>query len=367
MKRIVCTVTTDLNYDQRMIRICSSLAKAGYDVTLVGRKRDFSNDLQTRNFKQKRLNGWFESGFFFYAEYNIRLFLHLWRERYDIINAVDLDSILPGYLVSRLRKTPIVYDAHEYFTEQEEIVKRPLIKRFWKWVEQVTVPRIKYGYTVSKGYADLFEREYNVHYQIVRNVTLLQKLPRVETSDIPFILYQGAVNKGRGLEVLVEAMQYIEGYKLCICGLGDIYESLIKQTQQMGLDKKIKFLGYVQPDELRSITAQASIGITLFANDGLSHQHSLANRFFDYMHAGVPQVAMKYPEYEQFNEEHEVACLLEKLDVNQVVEALQKLINDPAYYEHLRAQALKARQVHCWQQDEQTLLNVYETLEANEA
>ena len=31
-KRVYCTVTNDLNYDQRMIRICTSLANAGYTV-----------------------------------------------------------------------------------------------------------------------------------------------------------------------------------------------------------------------------------------------------------------------------------------------------------------------------------------------
>jgi len=363
MKRIVCTVTTDLNYDQRMIRICTSLAKAGYDVTLVGRERDFSEPLTERPFRQVRLKGWFEDGFLFYAEYNVRLFFHLMREKYDIINAVDLDSMLPDYLVSRLRRSPIVYDAHEYFTEQEEIVKRPFIKRFWKSVERLTVPRIKYGYTVSGGYAQLFKKEYNVDYEIVRNVTFLQSLPRVEKSDIPFILYQGAVNHGRGLEVLVESMQFIEGYKLCICGLGDIYEKLIGKTKDMNLDHKIKFLGYVAPEELRAITAQASIGITLFTNDGLSHQHSLANRFFDYMHSGIPQVAMHYPEYERFNQEFEVASLLHELTPKNVANALKQLIEDPDYYNRLHANALRAREVHCWQQDEQTLLHVYDSIE----
>lgn len=39
MKRLVFTVTNELSFDQRMIRICSSLAGAGYHVTLVGIKR----------------------------------------------------------------------------------------------------------------------------------------------------------------------------------------------------------------------------------------------------------------------------------------------------------------------------------------
>ena len=74
VKKIVCTVTNDLNFDQRMIRICSSLQQGGYAVTLVGRVRENSQSLQQRIFQQKRLYCFFQKGKFFYAEYNIRLF-----------------------------------------------------------------------------------------------------------------------------------------------------------------------------------------------------------------------------------------------------------------------------------------------------
>ena len=53
--RIICTVTNDLNYDQRMIRICSTLVEAGYDVTLVGFIRKHSKPLTNKPFKQVRL------------------------------------------------------------------------------------------------------------------------------------------------------------------------------------------------------------------------------------------------------------------------------------------------------------------------
>ena len=77
MTKIVCTVTTDLNYDQRMIRICSALADAGYEVTLVGRKRKHTKEFSDKPYKQVHLSGWFENGFLFYAEYNISLFFYL--------------------------------------------------------------------------------------------------------------------------------------------------------------------------------------------------------------------------------------------------------------------------------------------------
>lgn len=347
-----------------MNRICSSLAKAGYDVTLIGREKKSSQPLLDRPFKQVRLKCWFEKTILFYAEYNIRLFFYLMSHRFDVISSIDLDTILPGFYASKLKGKPITYDAHEYFTEQEEIVSRPSIKKFWKAIEKLTVPNIPSGYTVSEGYAKLFEQEYGVSYKLVRNVTVLQDLPeQIEEPEKPYILYQGAVNHGRGLEVLVEAMTEIEDHQLYICGNGDIFEELQVLAKSLQVEHKVKFWGYVEPIKLRKFTLGAKVGITFFANAGLSHKYSLANRFFDYMHAGVPQVAMQYPEYIDFNQHHEVAYLLPELTKEEAVKALKKTLHDNPYRNNLRENALSAREKFNWQNDEKTLVSVYENLE----
>ena len=103
MKKIIFTVTNDLTYDRRMLRICTSLAKVGYEVFLVGRKIDNSQLFENQYFKSKRFNLIFNKGKFFYVEYNIRLCIWLLFQRFDIICAIDLDTILPCFLVHILR------------------------------------------------------------------------------------------------------------------------------------------------------------------------------------------------------------------------------------------------------------------------
>lgn len=50
-------------------------------------------------------------------------------------------------------------------------------------------------------------------------------------------------------------------------------------------------------------------GINLLTDEGLSYRYSLANKFFDYVHAGIPQICIAFPEYKKLNVEHEVALL----------------------------------------------------------
>ena len=358
MLKIASLVTNDLHQDQRMNRICTALVNAGYDVTLIGRKRKSSYQLDKKPFHRLRLNCLFERSFLFYAEYNIRLFFHLLFTKYDIINANDLDTIFPAIWVAKIKGIKVVYDAHEYFTEQEEIVNRPDIKRFWKAIERFSIPRVDGAMTVSQGYANLFQDEYPIDFKIVRNATILRELPEKCDKSIPYVLYQGAVNYGRGLEELITAMQDVD-CQLYVCGDGDILPQLKKQTADLGLSNKVKFMGFVEPEQLREYTCGATIGLTLFAKAGLSHWHSLANRFFDYMHSGVPQVAMTYPEYVEFNKKDEIAILIENIEPENIAKALNQLLTDSDLYNRLSENALKAREYANWQAQERVLVEVY--------
>ncbi|HPH36400.1 MAG TPA: hypothetical protein PL108_01990, partial [Sediminibacterium sp.] len=100
MQSIVFTVTNDISYDQRMHRICSSLAAHGYQVRIIGVNRVGSIPLPIpplygTSYQQQRLNCVFQKGPLFYLEFNIKLLIVLCSLSYDIVCAIDLDTILP--------------------------------------------------------------------------------------------------------------------------------------------------------------------------------------------------------------------------------------------------------------------------------
>ena len=132
--KIIFAVTNDLTYDQRMQRICRSLSKAGYEVELVGRVRHFSVPITYEPYQQTRLKCFFNKGKLFYLEYNLRLLIYLTFSNFDACCAIDLDTIIPVYLIGRLKGIKTIYDAHEYFTEVPEVVNRPFVKSIWEWI-----------------------------------------------------------------------------------------------------------------------------------------------------------------------------------------------------------------------------------------
>ncbi len=360
MKRLYFTVTNDLTYDQRMQRICGSLQRAGYTVTLVGRTRKNSRPLVPASYQQVRLSCFFDKGAAFYAEYNLRLFFFLLFQKMDAVCAIDLDTILPCLFVSRLRNCLRVYDAHEYFTEMVELRRRPRVQRFWKKVERLALPRFRNNYTVSEGLAELFQNEYGQHWEVIRNLPVRRPLHPVEKSA-PFLVVTGAVNEGRAFEYLIPAMKWVP-WPLVICGDGNFMAEVRARIAQEGVADKIELRGMVPPEELWTITRQATAGLALAVPEGAHSWHALPNKFLDYIQAGLPQVTMDYPEYRRVNDRYRVALLIDSLEPRAIAEQVNRLMGDAALREELARNCLLAREELCWEKEEEKLVRFYHEL-----
>jgi glycosyltransferase involved in cell wall biosynthesis len=369
-KKLIFTVTNDLTYDQRMIRICTSLSTQGYDVWLVGRQLKKSKPLSpTLPFHQKRLECFFNKGKLFYLEYNIRLFFFLMSSQFDLICSIDLDTILPGFYVSKIRKKICVYDAHEYFTELPEVINRPMVKKSWEWIANRTVPNINYAYTVGNGLAKIFEKKYGVQFEVIRNVPFRNRATKATNSDAqiqadqPILLYQGALNDGRGLEEMIVAMPFIENAELWLVGEGDLSQELREKAKSLNLlGKKVKFLGYKTPNELKEITKKATIGLNLLENKGLNYYYSLANKAFDYIQATIPSINMQFPEYQYINSEIKVFYLIEDLAISTLSEAVNELLSNENLYSEIQKNCLTASKEFIWEKEEKKLIQFYKDI-----
>lgn len=359
--KIIFTVTNDLNFDQRMIRICTTLSKAGHEVELVGVQRKNSTGLSARPYKQRRLSLLFEKGIGFYVSYNLQLFFFLLASRCDLICCIDMDTMLPVYFASVLRRKKRVYDAHEYFSQQKEIISRPRIYKVWHWLEKTFVPKFPLGYTVNQSIATIFRDRYHVDYAVIRNLPTITELPEVSNKKRK-IIYQGSVNEGRGFEQLIPAMKKVDAV-LDIYGKGNFFEKTKELVRENRLEDKVFLKGYVAPEELKKITPQYYIGVTLFENYGLNQYLSLANRFFDYIQSAVPQVTMNYPEYKILNDEFHVSVMLGSLEEEEIAMSLNRLLGDDVLYEQLVENCKKARMVLNWEKEEGKLIQFYKRLQ----
>ncbi len=359
--RIICTVTNDLTHDQRMNRICTTLQEAGHEVSLVGRELPDSAPLRERSYRQHRIRCRYHTGKRFYAEFNFRVWRELRSWNYDVICAVDLDTLLPAYFLTRGRAR-LVYDAHEWFSETPEVVIRPVVRRAWRTLGRTLVPRADARYTVASVLARKLEEDYGVPFDVVRNLPFRKQIPKTEKAG-GVILYQGMLNPGRGVDTAIEALSLLSWARLWIVGDGPERPALEALAQRFGVADQVWFAGFVSPDKLPELTHRAWLGINLLAGDSPNYYYSLANKALDYVQASLPSIQMDYPEYRAINEEHHCFQLLPTLSAAALAALLVVLQEDTARYAALRSGCELAADVLCWEAEAPKLLAIYRTLE----
>lgn len=325
MKRVVLSVSNDITNDQRLNRVCQTLHQNNYDVFVIGRKKQDSKSLKYRH-KTYRFSMLFSKGFLFYSSFNIKLFFFLLFTKKDILYANDTDTLLANFFVSRIQNKPLIFDSHELFSEVPELVNRPFQKKVWRKIEDFIIPKLKNIITVSPGIRRHYKTLYNVESTILKNVPITKEVRKKELKEIPknrkIVWYQGAVNIGRGLELLIKTIPLLENYVLIIAGNGDILDQLEQKVLSEKLENKVFFLGKLDPEELKQLTPNATIGVSLEEDLGLNYRYALPNKVFDYIHANVPIITSSLPNMSSLVKQYKVGEIL----VERSPENLAKLI-----------------------------------------
>ncbi|MDR2086119.1 MAG: glycosyltransferase, partial [Dysgonamonadaceae bacterium] len=281
-----------------------------------------------REYETRRIKLFFNKRFLFYAEYNIRLFFYLLFAKTDAFLSNDTDTLPANYLASKIRKKPLIFDAHEIFPEMPEVIDRKWIQWFWRKIEDWTFPNLKHSYTVCQSIADMYNRRYKMNMQVVRNIPfsgLPATKPAIDSGGKKTILYQGAVNIGRGIEWIIDAMPYLDDYVFYIVGDGDVLEELKVRVKKRQLEDRVRFTGKIPFEQLAAYTQCADIGINLLENKGLNYYYSLPNRIFDYIRHHVPILSVDFPEIRRIVARYETGTLIDHFEPEFLAKTIREM------------------------------------------
>lgn len=365
--RIIVSVINDLNTDQRVHKVCLFLTDRGYDVLLVGRKKRDSQHLSGRVYGTHRMRLLFEKGPLFYAFFNLRLFLFLLFHKSSFLLSNDLDTLLPNYLVSRIKRKPLFYDSHEYFTEVPELIQRPKVQKIWERIERFTLPKVKNAYTVNRSIASRYAEKYGVTMKIVRNVAPLWKpssIPSKAELGIPenclLLIMQGAgLNIHRGIEEAISMMHFLDNTVLMLVGDGDVIPQMKIRVAQEQLQEKVLFFRKRPYAELMYFTHHADLGLSLDQATNPNYEFSLPNKIFDYIHATTPVVCSNVIEVANVVKKHHAGIVLETCDPNYMADQIRELLSDQTRMDQLRENCKHAALIENWESETEVLKSIY--------
>jgi glycosyltransferase involved in cell wall biosynthesis len=365
--RVAFSVTNCICFDQRVLKMAKSVSSLGFGILIIGRITDDCINGEPIPFTVKRFRMLFKRSFFFYAFFNIRLFFFLMFSRVDVLVANDLDTLLPNYLVSKLKHLPLVYDSHEYFTGVPELNKRPFVKSVWKYIEKNIFPRLENVITVSESIADLYETEYHHRPHVVRNLSELPAdlLPfnredlDIEVNSFVVILQGGGINIDKGAEELVKAVCMTQDVVLIFAGSGDVLPVLKKMVRGMEIGDKVRFLPKMPWNRLIRYTMMADAGMCLEKDTNQNYRYSLPNKLFDYIAAGIPVISGDLPEIKKIVSEYECGLVLHSITPEDISKAIVTFRDDPQLKARLAGNSARAAEKLNWNVESEKVKSIY--------
>ena len=91
-----------------------------------------------------------------YLEFVTKAVVAALRSRADVYEANDLPPLLPAVVAAKLRGKPVVYRAHELWSEATPNVR---FAPFWRFMERSLVPRCDYVVTPDENRSRIYEVE----------------------------------------------------------------------------------------------------------------------------------------------------------------------------------------------------------------
>ncbi len=365
-KIALVSVINDLNSDVRVNKIALTLIECGYNVTLIGRVLPRSKPFQAQAYKGFRMRLIFKKGPLFYLFFNLRLFFKLLFTKAHLLYANDLDTLLPNYLVSKIKGIPLIYDSHELFCGVPELLQHPIKRGIWLSLEKWLLPKLNHLITVSDGIATFYQNKYQKSFTVVRNIPPAAStsfaLKSREALGIPLdkkmILLQGAgINIDRGAEELIDAMAMVHNAVIYIIGSGDVWQVLEQKVKAQGLEAKVKLIQKLPKEELLHYTGNADIGLSIDKNTNLNYYYSLPNKLFDYIQCSVPVLASRLHEIEKIIDHYQIGEFIDSHEPKHLAKRLNAFVNSEKLSLY-RQNMQKAVQELNWTIEKQKLIAV---------
>jgi glycosyltransferase involved in cell wall biosynthesis len=364
-------------HDRRVRNQATALVEAGYNVTVlcVGALTDntdanvTSHELDGVHLKVHRLR--FQSGKRRFREMMRAFSITMSTMSADVVHAHDLDTLMPCSRAAARMDAKLVYDSHELYTESIHVAHRPITKLIWRVVELTHISKADAVITVCKGIADELKERYRLEMvpTVVRNfsdkpnVTAQYQqrddLVEFKRYHSKCLLYQGYIQRGRGLDAAVDALVGMPDWGLVICGQGP-YESTIREKAALlHVEDQILWMGQLDHHTLFGVTSSCDLGLCLIEPVSLSYYYALPNKLIEYVQAGLPVVGSNLPEIKRIMNDYFIGWILkEDDDLQTIMKSFDSLKND----KNLKAGMSFASESLNWQNEKLALISLYSRL-----
>lgn len=369
MRKIAHLTSAHPRYDTRIfIKMCSSLARNNYEVSLVvadGKGDEFKNGVNiydvgaTEGGRLSRMTKTVDSVFAKAKTLDV-----------DVYHMHDPELMPVGRKLKALGKK-VIFDAHEDLPKQlmGKHYLHPLFRRtlsfVFTYVERFFCPKFDAIVTATPVIRDKFLKM-NKHSIDINNYPILGELGdeqlKVDWSDKhPEVCYVGVIADIRGGREIVKSLEQLDEVRLNFAGAfsGAEFEAEVKTSKGW---EQVDDHGFLNREQVREVMKRSVAGIVTFHNLP-NHVDAQPNKMFEYMSAGLPVITSNFPLWRSIVEVNQCGICVEPTDVDAIARAIRKLIDEPELAKQMGENGKKAVLTkYNWHSEEQKLINLYSEL-----
>lgn len=346
---------------------CVSLAKAGYDVYLVGRGESYEkNGVRIVGVGQPDRGRLSRMTSFAKKVYEAALALDA-----DVYHFHDPELLPYGLKLKRTGKK-VIFDSHEKYMEQ--LKRKPYLP---VWCTQMLAK----AYGVYEKYA--LRRIDGLIFPCLKDgkhpfegmcsrITTVSNVPRLEElydhydGHIPkyerSIVHIGRLTYSRGITHMVRAAEKTA----CTAYLGGTFSPPSYQAEIEALPavSHVRYLGQLSRPQVLETLQRCQVGMATLLNVGQYNQYdNLATKVYEYMSLGLPTILSNSPYNQKIVEKYQFGVCVDPENVDEIAGAIRYLLDHPDEARQMGENGRRAvKEEFNWGMEEKKLLALYEDI-----
>jgi glycosyltransferase involved in cell wall biosynthesis len=362
--------------DPRVRQEALALIGMGWRVRLLAWDRDLKGavaetveGVAVRRVRVRSVHGRGNTQLFFYAWLYAKMLWLAWRTPFDVVHCHDLDTLPVGFIAGKLKRRPVVYDAHESFVDMLAGSVHSFIRRALLRLEDFLIRRadllITVGEKLRRHFADRGAR----HAVVVGNWKRAAEYARTAAENAATRRRLGVPDGAllgvcitqllgdRKIEPLLDAVDACPNVWMMIGGRGAL-ESLVRE--RAARNPRILYPGFVSGADIPAYTCAGDFVYYGFDPENPNARFSAPNKLFEALAAGKPLVTGDFGE---IGEVARAGCglVLPEYTAANIRGALERLM-DPAERASLGRNARRCGESVTWERGEEILRGEYGAL-----
>ena len=144
------------------------------------------------------------------------------------------------------------------------------------------------------------------------------------------------LQKGRGLNLLIDLINTTKDVSAIIIGDGEEREKYIKKINQYKINNKIFLINRVPYLDLFQYTALGHIGWLIIKNKSTSNLFALPNKLFEYALMGLPVISSNLPNINPIIEKYNLGKTLKNsVSTTSILKAIKEIKNNFQEYQKI--------------------------------